>query len=149
LKYTPFWSAVRIISGTVAELPFLVYRRLGNDDRQRAPEHPVYTLLHDRPNEYMDALTFIESRQAHVLTYGNGYAEIQRDGAGRPIALWPLLPDRTFRKISENGMPYYEVRPQTGETVYLPDYNVLHIKGLGFDGLSARLQRPAYQGPRL
>jgi len=134
LKYTPFWAAVRIISGTIAHLPFIVYRRLPkNEGKERKQDHPVYKLMHDRPNDYMDALTFIESRQAHVLTYGNGYAEIQRDGSGRPIALWPLLPDRTERKIKD-GVPYYEVRSQVGQTAYLPEYNVLHIKGLGFDG---------------
>ena len=134
LKFTPFWSAVRIISGTIGSLPFIAYRRKDDGGKERILNHPVYQLLHNRPNEYMDSLTFIETRQAHVLTYGNGYAEIQRNGAGKPIALWPLLPDRTFRKISEGGIPYYEVRPEKGETVFLPDYNVLHIKGLGFDG---------------
>ena len=134
LQYTPFWAAVRIISGTVASLPFKVYRHLENGGKQSDPTHKVYQLLHDRPNEYMDALTFIETRQAHVLTYGNGFAEIQRDGAGRPIALWPLLPDRTERKMMKDGTPYYEIRSQTGETAYLRDENVLHIKGLGFDG---------------
>lgn len=134
LKYTPFWAAVRIISGTIAHLPFIVYRRLpDNAGKDRNQDHPVYNLMHDRPNEYMDALTFIETRQAHVLTYGNGYAEIQRDGSGRPIALWPLLPNFTERKIKD-GVPYYEIDTLSGETVYLPDYNVLHIKGLGFDG---------------
>lgn len=133
LKYTPFWSAVRVISGTVAALPFKVYRRIAGG-KDKVPDHPVYKLLNSRPNQYMDSVTFIETRQAHVLTYGNGYAEIQRDGGGRPIALWPLLPDRTERKITKEGVPYYEVRQTAGETVPLPDYNVLHIKGLGFDG---------------
>lgn len=134
LKYTPFWAAVRVITGTLASLPFIVYRRNSSGGKNRAMEHPIYELLHNRPNLYMDALTFIETRQAHVLTYGNGFAEIQRDGGGRPIALWPLLPDKTFRKISDEGVPYYEVHLSKGGTVYLPDYNVLHIKGLGFDG---------------
>lgn len=134
LKYTPFWAAVRIISGTLASLPFKVYRRLGNGGKQPQADHGTYQLLHERPNDYMDAVTFIETRQAHVLCYGNGYAEIQRDGRGRPVALWPLLPDRTQRAIGPDGTPYYEIRTQVGETFTLPDYNVLHIKGLGFDG---------------
>jgi HK97 family phage portal protein len=132
LEYTPFWDAVRIISGTIASLPFIVYRRT-KEGKDRETNHIIYELMHNRPNPYMDSLTFIETRQAHVLTYGNGYAEIQRDGAGRPVALWPLLPDRTFRMISDNGVPYYEVRQLKGGTVPLPDYDVLHIKGLGFD----------------
>jgi len=133
MKYTPFFSAVRIISGTLAALPFLVYRRLGNGGKKREPGHIIHKLLHDRPNDFIDAITFIETRMAHVLTYGNGFAEIQRDGAGRPVALWPLLPNKTFRKIKD-GVPYYEIHSQTGEVAVLADYNVLHIKGLGFDG---------------
>lgn len=135
LKYTPFWAAVRIISGTVAELPFKVYRRI-SDGKKKEPNHAVQNLLNIRPNDYIDSITLKEVLQSHVLTYGNGFAEIQRDGAGRPIALWPLLPDRTERKLSKSSVPYYEVRSQAGETVELPDYNVLHIKGLGFDGYS-------------
>ncbi len=134
MKYTPFWSCVRIISGTVAMLPFLVYTRLDGGGKDRRTDHPVYQLLHTRPNDYMDALTFIETRQANVLTHGNGYAEIQRDGAGRPVALWPLLPNKTARKVAADGTLFYEIRRDAGESVYLPDYNVLHIKGLGFDG---------------
>jgi HK97 family phage portal protein len=132
LKHSPFWAAVRVISGTVGSLPMITYRKSATG-RDRAQDHKVYPLLHDAPNEYMDALTFVETRQAHVLTYGNGYAEIQRDGAGRPVALWPLLPDQTRRLLSASGVPYYEVKV-AGEIVHLPDYNVLHIKGLGFDG---------------
>lgn len=134
MQYAPFWAAVRVISGTVAALPFAVYRRSADGGKVKQARHPIYALLHDRPNEYVDAVTFIETRQAHVLTYGNGYAEIQRDNSGKPVALWPLLPNRTQRKVDLDGIPYYEVRPQAGQTVRLPDYNVLHIKGLGFDG---------------
>ena len=127
LKYSPFWSATRIISGTIAALPFMVYRRVADNNKERAVNHRVYQLLHNRPNEFMDAITFLETRQAHVLTFGNGYAEIQRDGGGRPIALWPLLPDKTKRKISDDGIPFYEITQQNGKTVTLPDINVLHI----------------------
>jgi HK97 family phage portal protein len=133
LKYSPFWAAIRIISGTCGSLPIVVYKKTERG-RDRAPNHKAYSLLHDAPNEYMDAVTFIETRMAHVLTYGNGYAEIQRDGAGRPVALWPLLPDRTKRKLSPSGIPYYAIQPTHGDIVYLADDAVLHIKGLGYDG---------------
>ena len=132
LQYTPFWAAVRIISGTVGALPFQVYRREPGG-KSPLPEHPVHTLLHERANPFMDAITFLEVLQTHVLTYGNGYAEIQRDGAGRPVGMWPLLPDRTNRKIRD-GVPYYEVQVDTGQTVILADDAVLHVKGLGYDG---------------
>jgi len=134
LKYTPFWSAVRCISGSVASLPLITYTRKG-EGKERADSHRVYNLLHNRPNDHMDAVTFLETRMANALVYGNGYAEIQRDGAGRPLALWPLLPNKTERKMSPGGVPYYEVTTNDGP-VPITDYNVLHIKGLGPDGYS-------------
>lgn len=135
LRFTPFWASVRVISGTIGALPFKVYRRREGGGKEPQSEHRVYSLLHDAPNAYMDAVTFIETRMAHVLTYGNGYAEIQRDGAGRPVALWPLLPHRTWRKVREDGTLYYEVQvDDAGTRVPIADANVLHIKGLGFDG---------------
>jgi HK97 family phage portal protein len=134
MKYTPFWAGVRVITSTLSALPFIVYRRLDGDNRERVSDHRVARLMRSRVNEYVDPVTFIETRQAHALTYGNGYAEIQRDGAGRPVALWPLLPNKTTRKVTDAGVPYYEVRVEPGVVVELPDYNVLHIKGLGFDG---------------
>lgn len=134
LKYTPFWAAVRIISGTLGSLPIHVYRKINEKENEKYSSHPVYKLLHDRPNDYIDAVTFLETRQAHVLGYGNCYAEIQRDGRGNPLALWPLMPDKTRRMITDSGVFYYEVTLPTGGKVNIPDYNVLHIKGLGFDG---------------
>lgn len=133
MQYTPFWASVRIISGTLAFLPFIVYRR-EEDGKVRVPTHPAFKLLHDRANDFIDALTLKETLQAHALTYGNGFAEIQRNGAGRPIALWPLLPNRVWRRIGDDGKPFYEIRLPDGKTTLLDDLNVLHIKGLGFDG---------------
>lgn len=135
LQYTAWWAAVRVISGSIGSLPLIVYKRTA-DGKERADKHPVYNLLHNRPNPYSKPLTFFETLQAHVLCWGNGFAEIQRDGSGRAVALWPLLPDRTCRQVDDNGVPYYETKVKGIETVKIDDYNVLHIPGLGFDGLT-------------
>ena len=139
MKYSAIWAAVNIISGAVGYLPLATYKRIDGDGREKAREHPVYRLLHDRANEFMDASVFRETLQAHALTWGNGYAEIQRDAKFRPIALWPLLPNRTVPRVvkvvSGERMLVYETTVPNGAKVVLPYYNVLHIKGLGFDGL--------------
>lgn len=135
LTYTPFWAAVRVISGAVASLPLITYKRVAAG-KERAPRDIPYTLLHDRANPFMSAMKLRETLQNHALTYGNGYANIERDGGGRPIALWPLLPNRTARKIDNGGLPYYEVYVPGDAIRVLPDDDVLHIYGLGFDGLS-------------
>ena len=134
LTYSAVWNAVNIISGAVGFLPFVVYERLENGGKERLPESPVYFLLHDRPNPYMDALTFRETLQGHVLTWGNGYAEIERDGAARPLNLWPLPPNRVEPKVKD-GIVYYEYTAVEGKLRPIAYDNMLHIKGLGFDGL--------------
>src|SRR5690554_800624 len=132
LGITAFWNGVRIISQTIAGLPFEVFERT-DQGRRLAREHPVYRLLHVRPNPYMTPYTFKEVRVAHVLTWGNSYAEIERDNAGRPIALWPLLPDRTGVEVKNGEKVYWTI---VGDAkVYLAADRVLHVPGLGFDGL--------------
>ena len=56
------------------------------------------------------------------------------------VALYPLLPDRMKVDRNTNGELYYEYTPSDqskfdGKTVVLNSYEVLHIPGLGFDGL--------------
>jgi len=132
LKYSAVWAAVNIISGAIGSLPLLTYQRVG-EGKERAATHGVYSLLRTRPNPFMDAATLRETLQAHVMLWGNGYAEIELNGAGRPIALWPLLPNKVVPDI-EDGKVIYKIQTDTGE-VKLPYSQVLHIKGLGFDGI--------------
>jgi HK97 family phage portal protein len=132
LNFSAVFRAVQLISGCVSTLPLHLYERDG-DARKRA-EHPLDYLLNDEPNDEMDASTFRETLQGHVLTWGNGYAEIVRDGADRPVALYPLSPD-LVRPKRANGVLLYEVTKDGGGTKTLTADNVLHIYGLGYDGL--------------
>ena len=132
LTYTAVWSAVRVISETLASLPLPVYKREG-DTRTRAVGHPVYTLLHDTPNPDMTAMVFRETMQAHVLTYGNAYAEIDRSPANIPTALWPLHPGKVTPKRNVAGELVYQIGP-TAEKI-IPARNILYVSGLGFDGI--------------
>lgn len=136
LRVTAYLAAVKIISETVASLPLIVYRRIQPRGKERAPDHPLYTVLHDQANSEMTAYQFRETLQGHILNWGNGYAEIERDGAGRVIGLWPLLPDRTWpeRDQETQRLQYRTILPD-GQQILLPSERVLHIPGFGFDGL--------------
>jgi len=142
LTHTPFWAAVNIISGAIGAMPLITYKRLQPRGKERAFEHSNYSLLHDDANPFMSAQILRETLMGHVLTGGNGYAEIQRDGAGRAVSLWPLLPDRTTPKVitfQGERTVVYETQAiadgQQGRKVQIPWSDVLHIPGLGFDGL--------------
>ncbi len=134
LKYSPVWAAVSIISGALGYLPLFVYKRDANG-KLITPAHPVYRLLHDRPNPHMSSQDFRETLTGHILTWGNAYAEIQRKGDNSVEAIWPLRPDLTWPILTEEGELFYEVRPSDGgPSAFLPSRNVLHMKGLGGNG---------------
>ncbi len=101
---------------------------------RKATNHLLYYLLHDEPNPEMTSFVFRETLMSHLLLWGNAYAQIIRDGRGNVLSLYPLLPDRMTVDRTSAGEIYYEYRKDTG-TVILRNEEVLHVPGLGFDGL--------------
>jgi HK97 family phage portal protein len=132
LGYPPVWRGVNLISGDVGKLPLHIYQRTG-DARRRATEHPANRKLRRKPNSMMTANVFKQTLTAHALLEGNGYAYIYRKGDGSVDEIVPLLPDRTF-PVLENNVLWYVTRV-AGEDRKLPAEDVLHIKGLSFNGL--------------
>ncbi|MCM1381311.1 MAG: phage portal protein, partial [Muribaculaceae bacterium] len=103
---------------------------------------PAVFLLHNEPNPEMTSFVFRETLMTHLLLWGNAYAQIIRSGKGEILALYPLMPDRMNVDRDERGRLYYEytVSPDDApinkkSTVKLPPSDMLHIAGLGFDGL--------------
>lgn len=128
-------ACVRIIAETIASLPVNVYQHLENGGKKQTTNHPLYKVIHDEANEEMTSYTFWETVVAHALTWGNGYAEIERDGRGRVVGLYPLNPAGTYPWRKEDGSIYYQTTQfYTGTLLTLPAEKVLHIHGLGFDG---------------
>lgn len=133
MQMSAVYSCVRILSETIASLPIHVYEytSLGST---KAVSHPIYRLLHDEPNSEMTSYIFRETLMTHLLLWGNAYAQIVRNGKGEVVGLYPLMPDRIKVDRDESGKIYYEYR--TNQKVYeLKEFDVLHIPGLGFDGL--------------
>lgn len=135
LNYGPVWACVARISTDVASVPLNLYKRLKPEGRELYWDSPLYELLHDEPNSEMGSLTLRETLQAHVLLWGNGYAEIVRNGAGMVSALWPLTPDRVTVRRDPRGQVYYEVSRPEGGMDRMPADDMFHLRGLGFDGL--------------
>ena len=136
------YACVRVLSEAIAQLPLHVYQYTDNG-KERVPKHPLYFLLHDQPNPEMTSFVFRETLMAHLLIYGNAYAQIIRNGRGEVLGLYPLMPDKVRVDRDDHGRLIYrysrydEHNPnfrQQGEII-LPMEQVLHIPGLGFDGL--------------
>lgn len=142
MQMTAVYSCVRILSEAVAGLPLHLYRYKEGGGKEKAIDLPLYRLLHDEPNPEMSSFVFRETLMTHLLLWGNAYAQIIRNGKGEVIALYPLMPNKMRVDRDENGKLYYEYVHTSDEadtmkntTVRLTPYNVLHIPGLGFDGL--------------
>lgn len=136
MQSTAVYACVRILSETLASLPLPVYQRLEGGGKERAPNHPLYTVLHDIANDEMTSYTLRETLMSHLLLWGNAYAEIEWNNAGEVRALWPLRPDQTLpqRNAETQKLEYHTILPD-GTQVILPFERVLHIPGLGFDGI--------------
>jgi HK97 family phage portal protein len=83
----------------------------------------------------MTTFTFIETVMSHLCLWGNSYSQIIRNGRGMVVALYPLLPSQTDVNRDEYGNLTYTYLCDDGKVVTLQKRDVLHIPGLGFDGL--------------
>lgn len=142
MQMTAVYSCVRILAEAVAGLPLHLYRYNDSGGKEKAVDHPLYRLLHDEPNPEMSSFIFRETLMTHLLLWGNAYSQIIRNGKGEVLALYPLMPNRMTVDRDERGQLYYKYTPTSddaptmeGSTVVLSSRNVLHIPGLGFDGL--------------
>ena len=134
IQLSTVYACVRVISETVASLPLGVYEAK-DDGNRKAMEHPLYRLLHDEPNTEMTSFVLREVMLAHLLLWGNSYCQIIRSGRNRITGLYPLLPDKMTVDRDKDGKLTYTYSTGTGQTVLLAPEEVLHIPGLGFDGV--------------
>ena len=143
MQTTAVYACVRILSEAVAGLPLHIYRYRSDGGKERIPMHPLYHLLHDEPNPEMTSFVFRETLMSHLLLWGNAYAQVVRNGRGQAVALYPLLPSKMDVSRAANGellYTYYRDADETGLNpkggyITLRRDEVLHIPGLGFDGL--------------
>ncbi len=143
MQTTAVYACVRILAEAIASLPLHVYEYQDDGGKKLVHDHPLYYLLHDEPNPEMTSFVFRETLMSHLLIWGNAYAQIIRDGAGRVLGLYPLLPDKMEVQRDDRGNIFYVYSRNSDENPMFKEYgniklkaeDVLHIPGLGFDGL--------------
>ena len=133
LTFTAVYAAIRVLAESIAGLPLKVHQMDGTSSTP-ARSHPLYGLLHDTPSGEQSSYAWRETIMGHVLTYGNGYSEIIRNGAGLPVAIFPIRPDRvSIARIDEKIVYVYTGHDSEPRPILADD--IIHIAGLGFDGL--------------
>jgi len=134
IQMSTVYACVRVIAETIASLPLHVYEVTGKGN-MKATEHPLYHVLHDEPNLEMTSFILRETMLSHLLLWGNSYCQIIRSGRTQVIGLYPLMPDHMEVDRDSSGNLKYTYTTSEGRTVLLSADDVLHIPGLGFDGV--------------
>ena len=134
LQSVAVYACVRVLAETIATLPLITYRRLTPRGKERAQQHALYRVLHDRPNPEMTSVELRECIVGHLALRGNAYLEIVRDASMRVVELWPLRPDQMrVERGSEGTLEYYYTR--RGVEVEVDPSIICHIRGISGDGV--------------
>ncbi len=133
MQTTAVYACVRILAETIASLPLHTYMNTESGKESKGPSN-ILSSFRFPPNPEMTSFVFRETLMGHLLLWGNSYSQIIRNGHGKVVALYPLLPDKMKVGRSENGEIYY-IYTSEGKEYLLRNTEVLHIPGLGFDGL--------------
>ncbi len=141
MQIATVYACVRLLAESVAQLPLHLYRVTG-DGKEKAIDHPLYRILNRQTNPEMTSFSFRETMMTHLLLWGNAYAQIIRDGKNGVLGLYPLLPENVEVDRDESGKIFYiyhaytnEVPGENNKDIYFRREEMLHIPGLGFNGL--------------
>jgi len=129
------FACVRLIASTIASLPIHVYEQKKDGGKNIVNSHPIAKLLRGKPNNEMTGFSFFESMQAQICNRGKAYAELVYDKNGYVCEIWPIPPGVCEPKRKDKNSPIEYYFPNSGVT--LPAWKILHIPGLGFDGINS------------
>lgn len=135
LAVNAVYSSTRVLSEGVATLPLHMYERFPDGSRQRITDDQLVYLLTVSPNPNMTAYEWRELMMFCLCLRGNSFNRIQRNGAGAPIAIWPMHPDFVKLNFTDDGELIYEYQPNGKSLMRLPARDVIHVKGMSENGL--------------
>jgi HK97 family phage portal protein len=136
LTVSTVYACIRNVSEDIAKMPIKVYIKEG-ESRFEQQNNRIWQLLNLRPNPDMTGMSLREAINGQAMGWGNGYAYIERFIDGTPKYLWPLRPDRvTVRYTLDTDELYYEVLDDNGSPQPIMPNNMIHIHGLGSNGVS-------------
>jgi len=135
LRVAAVFECIRVVTETMAMLPLIVYRQIPAGGKERATNHPLYAVLHDRPNEWQTSFEFREMMQGHLELRGNAYAEILPGPRGFADQLIPLHPDQVTVEQLSTGRILYHYSDPRGMTRIIPQEQMFHLRGFSQGGI--------------
>lgn len=138
IALTAVWACITLIAGSIASMPLVLYKRVG-ESRERYTDHPLYSVLHDKPNPAQNVMAFWEAIVTALLLRGNAYALLSRGEDNRIRALWYVHPDRVAPDVLKTGRLRYRVSTPNGTQQTIADTEMLHVVGpMSDDGYTGR-----------
>jgi len=135
LRVAAIFECIRVVTETMAMLPLITYRQIPSGGKERATNHPLYTVLHDKPNEWQTAFEFREMMQGHLELRGNAYAEILPGPRGFADQLIPLHPDQVTVEQLSTGRILYHYSDPRGMMRIIPQEGMHHLRGFSQGGI--------------
>ena len=135
IQISTVYACVRVLAETIASLPLNVYESDGKGGSRIAENHPLEYLLHDAPNEEMTSFIWREQMMTQILLRGNSYSQIVRNGKTAIMSIYPLLSSNMTVDRDDSGALTYKYQMADDNTITLSPAEVLHIPGMGFDGI--------------
>lgn len=135
MRLSAVWACVRILSETLASMPFCMYRFKSNGGKQFITDHPIARLFNKAPNAFQTPFEWREMLQSHLVLRGNAFNQIITDRKGVITALLPMHPDRIKIEMLAGGEYRYRVLQPNGQDLVLSRGEVWHLRGLSFDGI--------------
>lgn len=134
LRTSTFLACTRRIAEAVSTVPTKVYQKPRDGMRVEAFDHPLYELLDSEPNEWQDPLQFKETLAVHCAVTNNAYA-YKNVVRGKLVELIPIIPTHVQAKVRPDKSVFYRVTaPDTTQQEFEAN-DILHIRGLSWDGL--------------
>lgn len=131
LQISAAFSSIRLISETCGSLPLHLYKKTV-DGREQATSHPLYSLVHDQPNEYMTAPEWKEAMAVSLCTMGQAYNYVEQfQSTGRIISIQPVHKTRVKPEISEDGAIDYFLTKRNGDRLKLTRRQICPVRGFG------------------
>lgn len=142
LRVAAVLACLRVISEGVAQVPFkLLQAGVSNVSRhpeiRAAVEHPLYDILHRRPNDWQTSFEFRETLTIHAA-FGNAYAFkniVSVGSRSRLVELILLDPGRVQAVQNDDWSITYKVRGKSGEVKSFPQEAIWHVRGPSWNGV--------------
>lgn len=131
LRNSAFFRAVKLISTSIGMLPTHLHRRKPDGTTEKAKDHPLYRVLHKRPNGYQTALEFKAYMQLCALLDGNAYARVVWGvKAGRPavLALLPFKRGTITPELTDSGEVRFKYQPASENPQVFAQRDVFHFR---------------------